>query len=84
LAKRQHITYEASLSKRGWLDILGHNDVRMTTVESSLELTLEAANIHDVPTISHNPQSNVICERMYQTVSNPPQTEEQAANLVEA
>ena len=61
-------------------------------VGASFQELLEAANIRDVPTSSRNPQSNAICERMHQTVgnilrtliySNPPQTEEQAANLVD-
>ena len=52
---------------------------------------LQQHGIIDVPTTSRNPQGNSICERMHQTVAqvlrttkriNPPQTEEQAIQLV--
>jgi transposase InsO family protein len=54
---------------------------------------LEALGIKDVPTTSHNPTANAICERMHQTVGNilrtilqtdPPHTVTEARALVDS
>ena len=52
---------------------------------------LKTNEVHDVPTMIKNPQSNAICERMHQTVgnilctlthTNPPQNLQQVNHVV--
>ena len=85
------------MNNLGWPGIHGPRDVYMIMEENSIDRNSKRYwyNVRSrtyLPTTSKNPQANVICERMHQTVgnllrtllySNPPRTVANAADLID-
>ncbi len=74
LITRQPNTYVTSSHKVGFVDTLALYNVYMLkggeSIGQNFQWLLEIFSIKDVCSASKNPQSNVICERMHQAVTN--------------
>ncbi len=95
MVTRQPNTHVTSSHKVGFVDILvlyHLHDKGGEFIEQNFQWPLEIFSIKDICSTSKNLQSNAICERMHQTVTNvlrtlvhtnPPQNMTQARDIID-